>query len=177
MADGHWLYTGDPSATRVAGSQVAGSSSDETASDAEDSDADGSLNDAGRFVDPMASNTDPHTHNRWRLTPNTTLYNPFVNSMIRTVTRGMPSLREFCFDTHPVYVAARTIAFQLAETGSRFIWNLDHDLPPDKQEDESLRRFKIWVGPEWEVPEELLAMGRDWVGETGVVRTTKLWSK
>lgn len=83
---------------------------------------------------------------------------PLVESVIRTLTRGMPSLEQFCFDTQLTTFFKGTIAFQMADAGSRFIWTLDHEKPPEQQEDESRRCFKIWVGPDWEVPDVVLAM-------------------
>ncbi|KAL2205794.1 hypothetical protein CC79DRAFT_1369245 [Sarocladium strictum] len=171
MADGRWLYTGDLDDPYKTDLHSYFGDQDEADQDDGEDGLDGSgeedeINENDREYDfdergeedvIIMSTTYPGIRHVWRTTPDTTIFNPLVESMIQTVTRGMPALQEFCFDVQPPSAGELIIAFQMADAGLEFIRSLDRDAPPEKQEDESsLRRFKTWVGPEWKVPDGIL---------------------
>ncbi|KAH8170946.1 hypothetical protein LIA77_09727 [Sarocladium implicatum] len=114
------------------------------------------------------------------IVPGDQVFNSFVEIMMRTATRGMPSLEKFRFAARlaPVilYMTVAENIGQAAGSHTAFLHKPvgQRGIIAHEARKAIGRRSIAWVGSEvWEIPEPVMEMCREWVGETGLVRLSR----
>lgn len=182
LANGKWLFTGDPNVPYIAPANPDDMDEEYQWSDSPETETEDS--------EPGEDSPDPlpETWNVWRLTPDPTVLNPLFEDMARAATQKMPSLEQFNFHTWD-HISNRnllnfqsrfggtqtTVALKVAEAGEMFQYDFDGpwDWLPNDYNLIPRRRFEVWHRPQWEVPERVMAMGREWAGESGTATIKK----
>ncbi|KAL2204808.1 hypothetical protein CC79DRAFT_1370624 [Sarocladium strictum] len=138
-ANGQWLCTGNR--------DIEPNSPSSSSEDSEDSQQ-------SPIYDRRAESPTPAEHaisNAWRRALDTTIFDPFVEDMVRAVTECMPSIEEFGFGIS---------------------WNppTDGELSIYGMKSQNVKRFQSQISTDWQLPETVVEMAKDWVGPLGIVK-------
>lgn len=89
--------------------------------------------------------------NNWRRTLDTTTFDPFVEDLMCAVTQRMPSIERFGLGISwdPIVDGAVSILGEKAH---------------------NVKRFQSQICTDWVLPETIIAMAKEWVGPSGVVK-------
>lgn len=158
---GRWYYTGDPASIKAS----EGDFILEEEEDDDDDDEDNSTRD--RFVNGE------RPHYEWRTRPDPETFDPLIQGLTDVMLKRMPSLQWARLEIGCGLDEFAGIIIKCCEAGQPFVH------PPGKRrkrpwvEDVTVRRCKAWVGKatEWDIPTNVMATWREWVGSSGSVET------
>jgi hypothetical protein len=137
-ANGQWFCTGDRDVV-----PYSPSSSSEYSEDSQQS----PLYDR-RASPPWAEHS---IKNNWRRTLDTTVFDPFVENMMRAVTQRMPSIEHFSLG----------ISWDPIVDGAVIIFG---------EKSHNVKRFQTQICTDWVLPDTVIALAEEWAGPSGVVK-------
>jgi hypothetical protein len=162
---GAWYYTGNPGAVEP-GSDTTGVRSDDEEDSAPSGSEASSTDSDDVDKDAVVNGTRPS--HMWRKRPDPEVFGPLAKDMADAVLR-MPQLQSGYLEIGTDYGPPIGVVFQCAEAGQGFVD--PPDWKQDSEEEKRTRRWKVWVGTatEWEVPDDVNAKWKEWLGEDGKV--------
>ncbi|KAI1080646.1 hypothetical protein F5B20DRAFT_589023 [Whalleya microplaca] len=112
-------------------------------------------------------NGESPTH-EWRTRPDIEMFDPLILSMSQAVLK-MPALKRLSFQIAMNMSDFTGLMLECIEAGENSID--PPDLKSELDEEVNVRRWKAWVGDatEWDIPQEIDELWRQWVGEEGKV--------
>ncbi|CAN8105948.1 unnamed protein product [Discula destructiva] len=155
---GAWYYKGNPDAVEAEVDSAPGSPS--LASSTEHSDSEGEEDEVLNGERPA---------HQWRMHPDPLTFNPLVAAFTDAVVSRMPVLKSAWLQMGMNMSDFIGVEIEFMEAGVKI-----EDRPgwkKDSKEEIMVRRCYCWIGraAEWEVPEEVLAVWKEWAGSRGRV--------